>query len=91
MGFIPNATAMTMIPRAEQSANGKIDPAYVHSERAFFHPNHAPAIMRMPAIVPAGMTVQVGESVKMVGGHASPNLACHYVPNLIVAAGPQAG
>jgi hypothetical protein len=30
------------------------------------------------------MNIHVGEKVMMVGGHASPRLACSYVPNLII-------
>jgi hypothetical protein len=91
VGFMPQAVATALIARSEQGANGKIDPAYVHNLRAIFHPKNAPAFMREAVIVPSDMTVSVGEDVRMVGGHASPNLACHYVPNVIVSAVPKAG
>jgi len=91
VGFVPRAIAMALIPRSEQSANGKLDPAYVHNLRALFRPYDAAPGVHLTVIVPANMNVYVGEDVQMVGGHASPNLACHYVPNLIVAAGPPAG
>ena len=83
-GFLPEAEAMALIPRSEEAANGKIDPAYVHNLRALFHPDGAPPNVRVPVLVPVGMNVYVGEHVNMVGGHASPSLACHYIPNLIV-------
>lgn len=86
VGFVPSAVAMALIPRSEAGANGKIDPAYVYNLRALFHPYDAAPGVRLPVIVPENMNVYVGEDVQMVGGHASPNLACHYVPNLIVAA-----
>jgi hypothetical protein len=91
VGFVPSAIAMALIPRSEQGANGKLDPAYVHNLRAVFHPYDAAPNVRLTVIVPADMNVYVGEDVQMVGGHASPDLACHYVPNLIVAAAPQGG
>lgn len=83
-GFLPQAEAMAMIPRSEEAANGRIDPAYIHNLRALFHPDGAPPNVRVPVLVPKGMNVYVGEHVEMVGGHASPKLACHYIPNLVV-------
>jgi hypothetical protein len=91
VGFVPSAIAMALIPRSEQGANGKLDPAYVHNLRALFRPYDAAPEVHLTVIVPADMNVYVGEDAQMVGGHASPNLACHYVPNLIVAAGSQGG
>ena len=88
-GFLSDAEAMSLIPKSEQSANGQIDPAYVHNRRAIFHPSNAPPNVRIPILVPDGMDVYVGENVQMVGGHASPKLACHYIPNLIVADVPR--
>jgi hypothetical protein len=88
VGFVPRDIAMAMIPRSEAGANGRIDPAYVNNLRALFHPYDAAPGVRLPVIVPENMNVYVGEDVQMVGGHASPKLACHYVPNLIVATGP---
>ncbi len=82
-GFLSEAEAMALIPRSEEFANGRIDPAYVHNLRALFHPDAAPPNVRVPVLVPVGMDVRVGEHVEMVGGHASPNSACHYVPNLL--------
>ncbi len=87
VGFVPREIAMAMIPRSEAGANGRIDPDYVHNLRALFHPYDAAPGVRVAVIVPENMNVYVGEDVQMVGGHASPKLACHYVPNLIVAAG----
>jgi hypothetical protein len=84
-GFLPNAEAMALIPRSEESVNGRIDPAYLHNLRALFHPDDAAPQVRLAVLIPADMNVYVGEQVEMVGGHASPNLACRYVPNLIVA------
>lgn len=83
-GFLPDAQAMALIPRSEEAANGRIDPAYVHNLRALFHPDGAPPNVRVPVLVPDGMDIHIGERVRMVGGHASPGLACHYIPNLIV-------
>jgi hypothetical protein len=91
VGFVPSAIAMALIPRSEQAANGKLDPAYVHNLRALFRPYDAAPGVHLTVIVPADMNVYVGKDVQMVGGHASPDLACHYVPNLIVATGPQGG
>jgi hypothetical protein len=91
VGFVPSAIALGLIPRSEEEANGRIDPAYVHNLRALFHPYDATPGVRLTVVVPADTNVYVGEAVQMVGGHASPKLACHYVPNLIVVAGPQTG
>jgi len=82
-GFLSDAEASALIPRSEQMANGRIDPAYIHNLRAVLHPLGSPANVSVTVLVPHGMNVHIGEMVMMVGGHASPRLACTYVPNLI--------
>ena len=83
VGFLPPAIARNLITRSEQLANGKIDPEYTDNLRAVVHPSGAPYGVRTTAIVPPQMNVYVGEQVSFVGGHASPQSACRYIPNLI--------
>lgn len=89
ISFMPPSQAMAMIPKSERLANGKIDPQYVQNQRVLIHPDGAPAYARILALIPMGMHAYVGEQVRFVGGHASPNLSCHYIPNLVMEESPQ--
>lgn len=85
IAFIPPTQAMAMIPQSEKAANSKIDPHYVQNLRVVFRPDGAPMYVQpLAAVVPLGMNAYVGEQVLFIGGHASPNLACHYIPNLVM-------
>ncbi len=84
IAFIPPSQALAIIPKSEQLANGKIDPHYVHNLRVAFHPDGAPPNEHALAVVAMGMNAYIGEQVRFVGGHASPDLACHYIPNLVM-------
>lgn len=84
ISFLPQAQAMELIPQSEQSANGKIDPDYIQNVRAVIHPDYAPERAYVVTLIPAGMNTYVGQRVQFISGHASPELACHYIPNLIM-------
>lgn len=75
---------LSLIPRSEVLANGVIDPAYIHNPRVLVHVVGDVQNRTIRVLVPDGMAVAPGQVVRFVGGHASPNLACAYVPNLIV-------
>ncbi len=75
---------MALIPRTEQATNGEIDPDYVRNVRAVIHPDGAPQQAYVVTLIPAGMNAYVGQQVQFISGHASPELACHYIPNLVI-------
>lgn len=85
IAFVPPSVANRLILRTEQHTNGKIDPRYKENLRVVVHPDGYPPYRRVIVLVPSGMNVHLGEQVTYVGGHASPQLACHYIPNLIAA------
>lgn len=85
VGFLSRAQALALIPVTERRVNGKIEPAYVDNLRVLIHPDHWPAGRNVPVLVPQGMLVHFDEHIEAVASHASPTLACHYVPNLIIA------
>lgn len=85
VGFVSPAVVPEGIRYSERAANGKIDPDYVSNLRVNVHPLLAPPGKVVTVVVPKGTNVFPGEKVEMIGGHASPILACHYVPNLLIA------
>ena len=88
-GFLSDAEATALLVRTEAQVNGKLDPAYLHNVRAVLHPSLAKNPKAwVIVVVPESMNVTVGETVRIVGGHASPTIACTYVPNLIVVGSP---
>ena len=87
VGFLSRGQALELLDRSEREVNGRIDPAYLDNLRAIIHLDGRPPGARVVVLVPDNMMVHFGEHVEAVGGRASPTLACHYVPNLIVSAG----
>ena len=76
------AQAQAGMVLTQRMAQGPIDPAYVTQLRVGVRVEQTGA--RVGALVPAGMDVQIGQRVTFISAHLSPNLPCHYIPNLIV-------
>ncbi|MES2367383.1 MAG: hypothetical protein V4563_16015 [Pseudomonadota bacterium] len=84
LGFVPPQQVIVKIPKDEEKANGKMDPQYVHDLMVVIRPAGQLSNKRPLVMVPGNMHVYVGERVWVVGGHASPDLACHFIPNSVI-------
>lgn len=82
LGFWTPAQAQAAMIITQRMAQGPIDPAYVTQLRVLVRVEQNGR--RVGALVPAGMDVQIGQRVTFISAHLSPNLPCHYIPNLIV-------
>jgi len=80
VGFLTAGQAQDMMQRTQAQLQAKISPAYVSNLRAAITPD---GVRRLVALVPAGMTVKIGDQVEFIGAYKDPTLPCHYVPNLI--------
>jgi uncharacterized membrane protein len=78
-GFLSVQKAQALLHSTEAQLHAKINPKYVNNPRAILSSNGQSVI----AIVPASMSVKVGDQVEYSGGYTDPSLPCHYVPNLI--------
>jgi hypothetical protein len=83
--FVSKAEAQKQMSHKEATTGELVDPAYINNQRVTVEWRVAPgAFQRMLVIVPAGMTVHVGQEVSVVPSHGDPNNLCLYIPNLIV-------
>lgn len=81
-GFESRAASQARIKVTEAHAGGQIDPAYINNQRVIVHlPNGKGQVL----LLPAGMSVSIGDRVALQGGYRNMNLPCNYVPNLITA------
>ncbi len=83
--FVPRRMAISTIFRTQRAVHGFLSPEYMADQRVLVHPDGANPAMRLMAVVPAGMTVQIGQEADVAGAHASHRFACRYTPDLLMA------
>jgi hypothetical protein len=89
VGFMSSEQALDLTQRTEAERQAKLNPAYINNLRVFVRSDGSP--MRFIAIVPATMTVKIGDQVEFGGAYRDPSLPCHYMPPLTAKiAGPAA-
>ena len=81
IGFETVTDAQAEIPRREARQGGAIDPRYIGDPRAMVRQDNGVVDV---FDVPAGLTVHVGERVKLQGSYRSNASTCSYIPILIV-------
>ena len=84
VGFVPRMLALAILFRSEHQAHGILEPVYSQNLRIFVHPLHSGARVRLVAVVPAGLSVRLGQKVRVENARASHSFACQYIPNLVV-------
>ena len=83
-GLVPRLAAVSAMFKTQNAVHGFLDPEYLADQRVLVHPSGAVPDARFMVVVPAGMSVQVGQKVEMAGAHASHHFACRYAPNLLM-------
>jgi hypothetical protein len=84
VGFLTPAEALNAIQRTETRAQANISPEYLTNLRTVIERDGPSGkVHDIIALVPASMTVKLGDQVAYDGLHSDPKLPCHYVPNLI--------
>ena len=81
VGFQDAATALADIPRREARRGGAIDPRYVNDLRAVVRQDDGLVDI---FDVPTGMTIHVGDRVRLQGSYRSADFTCSYIPILIL-------
>ncbi len=84
VGFMPRLLALSIVFRSEAQVHGTLEPAYMSNQRVFIHPAHLGPRARFIAVVPAGLSVRLGERVRVAGARASHRFACQYIPSLVM-------
>lgn len=82
--MVPRWAVVPTIFKTQNAVHGFLDPEYRADQRVLVHPGGAGPNARLMAVVPADMTVQIGQKVEIAGAHASHRFACRYIPNLLV-------
>ena len=80
LGFEDPAASRAGIPGREAQRGGAIDPGYRNDVRVVVRQDDG-FIDKFD--VPAGVTVHVGDRVKLQGSYRSTTSACSYIPHLI--------
>ena len=83
VGFLDPAEALSMRMRTEMMLRAQSDPALRDNPRAVIEVPRPLGPSREIAVVPDGVTVDVGESVEFDGGYWDPGNPCAFVPNLV--------
>jgi regulator of extracellular matrix RemA (YlzA/DUF370 family) len=81
VGFLSPEQALDLMQRAEAQLHAKLNPAFLKNPRAVITPDGTQ--LRLVALVPATVTVNIGDQVVYNGAYKDPGLPCHYMPNLI--------
>ena len=81
IGIQDAAVARANIPRREARRGGAIDPHYLGDLRAVVRQDNGIVDV---FDVPAGMTVHVGDRVRLQGSYRSTAFACSYIPHQAV-------
>ena len=82
--FVPRRKVPVDIAWNNRTLHGMLAPRYMGNQRVLVHPDGSPVGTTMLAVVSSGMTVTLGERVRMAAYHAFHRMPCTYVPNLIV-------
>jgi hypothetical protein len=80
LGFEDRANARAGIAGREAQRGGAIDPGYVNDQRAYVRQDDGLVDV---FDIPAGVTLHVGDRVRLQGSYRNAALACSYVPHLI--------
>lgn len=83
IGFLPRDEALTLRMQTEMRLRAKSNPAWLDNPRAVIRVQREFGASREIALVPEGMSVEIGEAVTFDGAHWDREHACMYVPNLI--------
>jgi hypothetical protein len=90
--FLTAQEALEMIQFNEANLHGNVSPDYLTQRRVRVEIGLAGNRRFTTVIVPDGVSVQVGDTVKFIGVHRARGLPCHYIPPLISGIiAPEAG
>jgi hypothetical protein len=61
----------------------RINPNYIRNVRVAVQVGNAQERPLLLALLPPGMSAQVGDHVEFLTGHPDQSMPCHYIPNLV--------
>jgi hypothetical protein len=82
-GFLTEAQALAVMRSTQASRDRHINPNYIANQRVFAET--LDGIERFVVLLPAGLTVNVGDVIEYDRAHIDPSDSCGYIPNLAVS------
>jgi hypothetical protein len=82
-GFATEAQALAMMRSTQAQRDRHINPNYIRNQRVFVET--LDGTTKFAVLLPAGLTVNVGDVIEYDQGHIDPSDSCQYIPNLAVS------
>jgi hypothetical protein len=84
LGRLTKDQADRMIQVTQAYLDMLISPRYLDNMSIFVHLDGTREGAWIMALLPAGLSVQAGDRVEMLGAHLDPSALCHYIPTLVL-------
>lgn len=82
-GFATEAQALAMMRSTQAQEDRQINPNYTRNQRVFVE--SLDGARKFAVLLPAGLTVSVGDVIEYEMNHIDPSDFCQYIPNLAVS------
>jgi hypothetical protein len=85
IGFIPHDQSLRIFSNTERNSGGAVNPAYLNDERVMVQPDPGTNGGSRNPVVPAGLTVAIGDHVTYQTPYRDPGMPCGFFPSQINA------
>jgi hypothetical protein len=82
IGIANEAQALALIRSSQHMTDRRINPRYLKTQQAFAET--LDGTRKSSVMLPAGVTVNVGDVIEVDSGHVDPSDPCQYIPNVAV-------
>lgn len=83
IGIANEAQALALIRQSQYMTDRRINPRYLTTQQAFAETLDGGR--KSSVMLPAGVTVNVGDVIEVDSGHVDPSDGCQYIPNVAVS------
>ena len=82
-GIVTEAQALALIRSSQVVTDRHINSNYIKKQQVFAE--SLDGRQKTSAVLPSGLTVNVGDVVQIVSGHVDPSGPCQYIPNVVAS------
>ncbi|WP_456715552.1 hypothetical protein [Bradyrhizobium sp. USDA 4353] len=83
VGFMTDTQAAAAQPKDQARVDRRLNPNYIVAQRVFVR--RLLTGMGVVVVIPAGMTVNIGDVIEQDGAYIDPTDPCQYIPNVAVS------
>jgi hypothetical protein len=83
IGIVTEAQALALIRSSQVVTDRHINSNYIGRQQVFAE--SLDGIQKTSALLPSGLTVNVGDVIQIDSGHVDPSDPCQYIPNVVVS------